>query len=366
MVKPVDNNVNNKTAIVYNGNHVGHKPITSISSPENPERLTSIMDFLETEAKAFGDSCVLIKEFESASDNDALLVHEIRYLDFIKDYSGKGGGFLGDSTYLTKGSYEYALLAVGGAIKASELVLEKRFKTSFALIRPPGHHASNDSYGGYCILNNGAILARYLQNWKGLKKIMIIDWDAHAADGTMKIFYEDPSVLTVSMHRDPIDFYPHNGFIRQIGAREGRGTNVNVILPKTSGDEEYLMAIDEMVLPLYRQFAPDFVIGCNGFDAHFSDQYSQMRMTCEGYYNLVKRIRKEMGGKLTILMEGGYTEYNGKLTHSIILALTDKKLPYSREIDVRSDSLFKHGTPRKTLEKNLKNLKSLLYGYYKF
>ena len=354
----------NKTAIVYNDKHIGHKPETS--SPENPERLISIMDYLSTEAKVFDHNCILVKEFEPATEEDVLLVHENRYIEFIKDYCQKGGGFLGDSTYLTKGSYEYALLAVGGAIKGAELVLDKRFETSFAMIRPPGHHASADSYGGYCILNNAAILARYLQNWKGLKKIMIIDWDAHAADGTMKIFYEDPSVLTVSLHQDPIDFYPHNGFIRQIGAREGRGTNANIVLPKSSGDDEFLLAFDEIILPLYRQFSPDFVIGCNGFDAHFSEENAKLRMTCEGYYHLVKKIREAMGGKITILMEGGYTSYNGKLTHSIVAALTNDDMPYSKEIDVRSDSLFKEGTPRKTFEKNLKNLKLLLSGYYKF
>ena len=354
----------NIISIIYNEAHTGHKPKTS--SPEDPERLTSIMDFLATEARVFDQNCVLIQEFEPAREQDALLVHEMRYIDFIKDFCKKGGGFLGDSTYLTKNSLKYALLAVGGAITASEMVLENIFDTSFAMIRPPGHHASNDSYGGYCILNNAAILARYLQNWKGLKKIMIIDWDAHAADGTMKIFYEDPSVLTVSLHQDPIDFYPHNGFIRQIGAREGRGTNANIVLPKSSGDEELLMAMDQVVLPLYHQFSPDFVIGCNGFDAHFSEENTNMRMTCEGYYKLVSKLREEMGRKLTILMEGGYTNYNGKLAHSIIAALSNEKQPYSKAIDVRSDSLFKEGKPRITTEKNIEELKSLLYPYFKF
>ncbi|UCG69349.1 MAG: histone deacetylase [Thermoplasmata archaeon] len=353
----------NKTAIIYNSSHIGHKPGTS--SPENPERLTSIMDFLENEAKVFDHNCVLIKDFEPAREEDALLVHEMRYIDFMKKYCKRGGGFLGDSTYLTKGSFEHALLAVGGAIKASELVLQRRFDTSFALIRPPGHHASKDRHGGYCILNNAAILARYLQNWRGLKKIMIVDWDAHAADGTMKIFYEDPTVVTISLHQDPIDFYPHNGFMRQIGAREGRGTNINVVLPKTSGDDEYLLAIEEIVLPIFHQFSPDFVIGCNGFDAHFSEQNTNLRMTCEGYYDLVKKLKEEMTGKFTILMEGGYTKFNGKLTHSIIAALTGKDVPYTKEIDIRSDSLFKEGTPRKTFEKNLKNIKQLLLGFYK-
>jgi acetoin utilization deacetylase AcuC-like enzyme len=353
-----------KTAVVYNKAHIGHKPETS--SPENPDRLVSIMDYLQNQASAFERQSVLFQQFAPAKEEDVLLVHELRYIDFIKDYCERGGGFLGDSTYLNKESYEYALLAVGGAIKAAELVLEGRFETSLAMIRPPGHHASADSYGGYCILNNGAILARYLQTKRNLKKIMIIDWDAHAADGTMKIFYDDPSVLTVSLHRDPIDFYPFNGFIRQIGAREGRGSNANIVLPKTSGDEEYEMAVEEIVMPLYHQFAPDFVIGCNGFDPHFSDQNSKLRMTSEGFYHLVRTLSQEMGKKLTILMEGGYTDYNGRLTHTIIAAQNLQDKPFPLEIDVQSDSLFKEGTPRKTFSNNIKELKILLSKAFKF
>ncbi len=356
--------VKDKTAIVYNSAHVGHKP-SGTSSPENPDRLTSIMDYLTTVARVIDRSGILYSDFEPATEREALLVHEMRYINFIKDYCRRGGGFLGDSTYLTKDSYKYALLAVGGAIKASELVRSGKYKTSFAMIRPPGHHASVDTYGGYCILNNAAILARYLQKVNGLKKIMIVDWDVHAADGTMKIFYEDPSVLTVSIHQDPIDFYPNNGFIRQIGAREGRGTNINIVLPKTSSDKEYLMAIKDVVLPVYEQFSPDFVIGCNGFDAHFSDENANMRMTCEGYYGIVKKLRDKMQGKLTILMEGGYTKYNGKLAHSIIAALTGEDQPYAREIDIHSDSLFKVGSTITTYQKNLEHLKFVLLGHYK-
>ncbi len=353
----------NKIAVIYNEAHVGHKPLTS--SPENPERLTSIMDYLTKEIKAFDNNCVLIDQFDPATEQDVLLVHENRYVDFIKNHCAKGGGFLGDSTYLTKSTYKYALLAVGGAIKASEVVLEGRFEASFAMIRPPGHHASPDGYGGYCVLNNAAILARYLQKSREMEKIMIIDWDGHAADGTMKVFYEDPTVLTISLHRDPIDFYPYNGFARQTGAKKGRGTNVNIVLPKTSGDEEYLTAIRDIVMPLYHQFSPDFVIGCNGFDAHFSDQNMKMRMTSEGFYRLVRGLREEMGGKLTILMEGGYTDYNGKLAHSIIAALRLEDPPYGSEIDVQSDSLFKAGKTHQIFEKNLKDLKKLLSEFYK-
>jgi acetoin utilization deacetylase AcuC-like enzyme len=348
-------------AVIYNKTHTGHKPLTT--SPENPERLTKIIEFLTEEVSVFDNHCFLYKDFEATTEQEALLVHEKRYIDFIKSYCEQGGGFLGDSTYLNEKSYEYALLAAGGAKRAALEVLEGSFSSSFALIRPPGHHASADSYGGYCILNNAAILARFLQKEKGLSKIMIVDWDSHAADGTMKIFFEDPSVLTVSLHRDPMDFYPHNGFINQIGARKGRGSNVNIIMPKTSGDEEYQLALKEIVLPLYHQFEPDFVIGGNGFDAHFSDEQAKMRMTSRGYYNLVSTLREEAAGKLTLLLEGGYTKYNGILTYAVIMALKGEELPYTNEMDVQSDALFRE-KPRKLLDENLKELKELLVGRF--
>lgn len=355
---------NNKTAIVYSNQHTGHKPVTS--SPENPERLTSIIDYLKTKTKVFDNNCTLYSEFSSATEADLLMVHEKKYIDFIKRYCEKGGGDLGDSTYLTKDSFEYSLLAVGGALKAADLVLEGRFANSFALIRPPGHHASADHFGGFCIFNNSAILARSIQKRKLKEKIMIIDWDVHAADGTMKIFYEDPTVMTISLHRDPVNFYPHNGFPAQIGARGGRGTNINMVLPKTSGDYEYMMAINKVVIPLYHIFNPDFVIGCNGFDAHYSDQYAKMKMTAAGYYNLVRTLKHEIGDNFMLLMEGGYSSHNGKLAEAIIAALSGDENPHPREIDVRSDSLFKEGTPKTTMDNNIKNLKTALYGIYKF
>ena len=137
-----------KTSIIYNKDHIGHKPNTT--SPENPERLTSIMEFLTTEVEIFDRHCIFIKDYSPAEVQDVLLVHEEKYIDFIRDYCEKGGGYLGDSTYLSENSFDCALSAVGGAIKASEVVLERRFDTSFALIRPPGHHADTDNYSGYC------------------------------------------------------------------------------------------------------------------------------------------------------------------------------------------------------------------------
>lgn len=349
-------------AVIYNESHIGHKPI--ISSPENPKRLIDAIHYLLGRTKVFEEDCRLIERFDISNDEDILRVHSDRYLHFIKNYCEQGGGILGDSTYLNKRSYKCILMAIGGAMEAANKVLSGEFSYSFAIIRPPGHHASREHYGGYCLCNNAAILARYLQEKKRLKKIMIIDWDGHAGDGTMKVFYEDPTVLTLSIHRDPVDFYPHTGFIEQIGAREGRGYHVNIPIPRTLGNEEYLSVMKEIVLPIYEQYSPDFVIGCNGFDAHFSDQNVNLWLTSKGYYDIVSLLKDRTKGKLALLMEGGYTHYNGRLCHTLLNALSGKPFPNPHN-DERLDSpVSRMDKAYDIYKKKMKQIKTTFSEFY--
>jgi acetoin utilization deacetylase AcuC-like enzyme len=238
--------------IIYNPNHINHYP--EVSSPEMPERIIKIIDLLKNREKIFNEKCRLISDFKPGSEEDLLKIHTKNYIQFVKDYAKKGGGFLGDSTYITRSTHEIALLAVGGAIRASEEVINGKSDFALALIRPPGHHASKDKYGGYCIYNNAAVLARYLQNKKKMKKILILDWDAHAANGTMDIFYDDPSVMLISIHQDPHNYYPKTGFLSQMGKSKGLGYTINVEMPRGSGDEEYFTVLNELIC--MRNFSP--------------------------------------------------------------------------------------------------------------
>jgi acetoin utilization deacetylase AcuC-like enzyme len=355
---------NDPVAVIYNESHIGHKPI--ISSPENPKRLIDVIHYLLARTDVFTEDCQLFERFDMGSEEDILRVHTENYLQFIKNYSEQGGGILGDSTYLNKRSYKCILMAIGGAIEAANKVIRDEFAYSFALIRPPGHHASQEHYGGYCLCNNAAILARYLQDKKDKEKIMIVDWDGHAGDGTMKIFYEDPTVQTISIHRDPVDFYPHTGFIEQIGAREGRGYHMNIPIPRTLGNEEYLRVIKEIVLPVYEQYSPDFVIGCNGFDAHFSDSNVNMWLTSKGFYDIVSILKEKMRGKFTILMEGGYTPYNNRLTHTILSALIGKPFPYPENDEKLESPISRMNKAYDIYNKKLKQIKITFRDYYKF
>ena len=347
--------------VIYNPSHIGHRSETS--SPEMPERLIKIIDLLNRREKVFNRQCRLISDFPPATEEDLLRVHDLQYIDFIKRYASKGGGFLGDSTYITKSTHELALIAVGGAIRAAEEVLDGKAEFGLALIRPPGHHASREKYGGYCIYNNAAILARYLQQKKGLKKILILDWDAHAANGTMDIFYDDPSVMLISLHQDPHNYYPKTGFISQMGKAKGFGYTINMEMPRGSGDDEYFTIFKELVLPLFEKFKPDFIIGCNGFDPHHSDQYTELQLTGRGYYKFCQIFREHMRNKMVILMEGGYNPYMGELTHTIINGL----LGQPNQFDDNYKSLFKKVVSNEKihviLNQKLKELKNNLQRY---
>lgn len=355
--------INPKCVVVQNQNHIVHRSETT--SPENPGRVTRIMSFLEGRLKLFkSGEYQLLTDFPDATDDQILKVHDEEYFNFVKRFCENGGGFLGDSTYFSHYSFRAAKSAVGGAIKATEMVANNEVPTSFALIRPPGHHASKDKFGGYCIFNNVAVAIRHLQDSGLAKKIMIVDLDAHAGNGTMRIFYEDPDVLTLSVHRDPQDFYPHDGFSHQIGRGDGRGYNINVEMPEGSGDDDYLLIFDNIIKPVYDSYSPDFLITLVGFDAHFSDLQSNMQLTSHGYYGMIKLLKKMNNHKLPVILEGGYTAENATLAHTILCALADESPPYEDDVDTLSSSITRSKKTRTILHNNIEELRSLLEDYH--
>ncbi len=153
-------------------------------------------------------------------------------------------------------------------------------------------------------------MAKHLQREFNIKKILILDWDAHAANGTMDVFYEDPTVLNISIHQDPISFYPGTGFMEQIGNGEGRGYTVNIPVPTGSGNSDYIYILNEFVIPIARSYKPDMIAISTGFDSHSDDFISGLQLTEEGY-GLMTQIMVDLAdklcnGKLTVELEGGY------------------------------------------------------------
>jgi acetoin utilization deacetylase AcuC-like enzyme len=205
--------------------------------------------------------------------------------------------------------YEAASLAAGGAVQAVDEVMNGQSKTSFALLRPPGHHATRSRNMGFCVFNNAAVAARHAQVAHGAKRVLIVDWDVHHGNGTQEIFYTDPSVLYFSTHQDNI--YPkRTGKLHEVGTKAGKGYNINVPLPPGTGDEGYLRVFREVLVPVAKAFQPDLIIVSAGQDAHEGEFVASMRVTYDGYAQMT-RVLKDLAGdlcdsKLVFVLEGGY------------------------------------------------------------
>ena len=186
--------------------------------------------------------------------------------------------------------------------------MKKEAGVSFALVRPPGHHAENSHAMGFCLFNNVAIAAKYLQKEYGLKKILVVDWDLHHGNGTQHSFYDDASVLYFSTHQYP--YYPGTGDFTETGTRAGEGFTVNVPIPGGCGDNEYVYAFEKILVPVTEQFAPDFIIVSCGFDAYVHDPLGGMNVTENGFLKMFQMVhelsRKLCSSRLVLALEGGY------------------------------------------------------------
>jgi acetoin utilization deacetylase AcuC-like enzyme len=223
------------------------------------------------------------------------------------------------------------LIAAGGCITAAKAVMEQKVKKAFALLRPPGHHAMRLVHGarGFCTINNEAILIEYIRKHYGSHlKIAVVDTDAHHADGSQDIFYNDPGVLHISLHQDGRTLYPGTGNLDELGGPGAYGLTLNIPLPPGSGDRELLFVTKNLVLPVLEEFQPDLVINGAGQDNHYSDPLTHMQVTAQGYAELNKLLQPDL-----VVLEGGYA-IEGALPYvnvAIILALLG--MDYSRVLE---------------------------------
>ncbi|MGA6925324.1 MAG: histone deacetylase [Desulfosarcina sp.] len=246
---------------------------------------------------------------EPASREQLLWIHTADYLDRLEQTSGRQLVSLDMDTQTTEHSWEVACLAVGGVFRLLDAICGDRASRGMAAVRPPGHHAEPDRAMGFCLLNNVALAARYLQKVLGVKRVMIVDLDAHHGNGTQTVFYEDDSVLFVSTHRFPA--YPGTGNIGEVGRGRGKGFTVNIPMDKGSGDREFMLVSDRIIEPLAQGFKPEFMLVSLGFDLYQHDRLGGMNVTPEGYGMLTGRLirmaEQACRGRIAFVLEGGYS-----------------------------------------------------------
>ena len=287
---------------VYNPIYLKHDTGQHVEVAARLEAITSHL-----EQTGLKDQLTLIEPRPATTDEIAL-VHRKEYIKEIEETAQKGGGWLDPDTVMSAGSYEAALHAAGGLIKAVEAVMGGEVNSAFALVRPPGHHATPQRAMGFCLFNNVAIAAHHALNKYKLERILIIDFDVHHGNGTQEAFYDNPQVMYISTHEYP--FYPGTGDIKETGGGAAKGANINIPLPAGCGDAEYLKVFEQIIIPAARRFNPRLILVSAGYDPHRADPLAMMELSTGGFgqmAGIIKGLADELcGGRLAITLEGGY------------------------------------------------------------
>lgn len=299
---------------------------------ECPERLEAIHEWLDREA-GLGLERI---EPRPATPDELAYVHAPEYVGFISLTAGKPRIHLDPDTSTSSRSYETARLASGGVIAAAEAILDGRVRNGMALVRPPGHHAERGQAKGFCIFNNVAVAAEHLLRRRGLRRVLIADWDVHHGNGTQHAFYGRKDVLFFSTHRFP--FYPGTGFRDEVGTGEGRGFTVNIPLGPAKGDEDYLHVYRTIFRPIARAYAPEFILVSAGFDIYRADPLGGMDVTFDGFAALAAEIvaaaEEACGGRLLLVLEGGYNlEGQAEAVKRVLLQLAKAEKPPEIRVD---------------------------------
>jgi acetoin utilization deacetylase AcuC-like enzyme len=310
------------TGLVYDERFLLHQ--APYEHPEHPGRLSAI--WRRCEREGLTGRCLRVAARE-ATRAEIERVHTASHIDVIAATAARHFAQLDPDTYTCRDSAAAARLAAGGLIDLTSAVVEGRVDNGFALLRPPGHHAEADRAMGFCLFNNVAIAARAAQE-RGVKRILILDWDLHHGNGTQNTFWEDASVLYFSTHQFP--FYPGTGDVPETGGGAGAGRTVNVPLPAGCGDAEYAAAFERILLPIARQFAPDLVLVSAGFDAAEGDPLGSMRISPAGYGWMTSALLGLAGGRLVLALEGGYDlEAIARSAEACLGVLLGEKAPSS-------------------------------------
>ncbi|MBJ7609361.1 MAG: histone deacetylase [Candidatus Dormibacteraeota bacterium] len=304
-----------RVAIVEDGRHLTHN---SFGHPERPDRVEAIRTHLA--------SVPSLAELPRLSlvpvDDESLLrVHSRAHLERVAALCARGGGSFDQDTYATATSDVCARLSAGGAVAAVDAVLDGDHDAAFAVIRPPGHHATASRAMGFCLYNNVAVAIEQARAEHGLRRVAIVDIDVHHGNGTEATYWNDPGVLYTSLHQFP--FYPGTGALADRGGPEAAGLTVNIPLPAGTSASAWLAEFNTVTLPAVEAFEPELVVVSCGFDAHRDDPLAELRLETETYAEVAERLVALRGlssspGTVWVL-EGGYDlEALAASTHAVL------------------------------------------------
>jgi acetoin utilization deacetylase AcuC-like enzyme len=288
-------------ALVQNPSQVHHE---AAGHPERSDRVTAILERIDADPEL--RSCPSLDADESTPEL-ALLVHEPDMVRRVEAVSRRGGGWFDADTYCTPDSYDVALDAVAGAARAARAVVAGEALSVFAMVRPPGHHATAFRPMGFCLFNNAAVAVRVGQ-LGGARRVAVVDFDVHHGNGTEDIFANDRSVLYCSLHQFP--FYPGTGAEDDRGGEGAPGFTVNVPLSAGTDGAEWLSRFDDRVVPAIDEFQPDLIVVSAGYDAHARDPLAQLMLDDDTYVAIAERVvalaQRHARGRSVWLLEGGY------------------------------------------------------------
>jgi acetoin utilization deacetylase AcuC-like enzyme len=274
--------------------------------PENARRLESILRVIDAD-EVISKKLTRITP-KAAPNTEIARCHQEDLIYHLESLCERGESYVDVDTRISPESFEVARFAAGAALAAVDAAMSENGSRAFALIRPPGHHATVTTAMGFCLFNNAAIAARYAQAKYSVERVLIIDWDVHHGNGTQDIFWTDPTVFYFSTHQYP--YYPGTGSTGERGAHKGEGFTLNVPLPAGTPAHDHRQAFHDALHEIAGKFPPDLVVVSAGFDSRRGDPLGGLMLDDSDFSEMTKdvlRIAEKHGaGRVVGLLEGGY------------------------------------------------------------
>jgi acetoin utilization deacetylase AcuC-like enzyme len=301
---------------------------TGWGHPEHQGRLRALASAVERDTPALHERVVQV-EPGAPSEDDLARVHVPAHVARVRSAVERARDAdalvaLDPDTRVSAASWGAAVGSVAASITAARLVSEGSFRNAFVATRPPGHHATPDRAMGFCLFNNVAATARWLQHQGRAERVLIVDWDVHHGNGTQDIFWEDPSVYFLSLHQYP--HWPGTGSAEEVGGGAARGFTRNVTMRPGTPRGEYLTRYEQSLDSTLTVFRPDFILVSSGFDVLAGDPLGGQMLEPEDMHTLTTRLMERAatvcGGRVVVLLEGGYdVRRTGEGTVQVLRAL---------------------------------------------